>query len=106
MESSAPKAVWEQLRLVYDPEIPVNVVDLGLVYGLDVAPGENNKYRVDIKMTMTSPGCGMSDILKTDAHNKVAMLPSISEVNIDIVFDPPWSPERMSEAAKLKLGFM
>ncbi len=102
----SPEAVWEQLRLVYDPEIPVNVVDLGLVYGLDIAPGENSKHRVDIKMTMTSPGCGMSDILKTDAHNKVAMLPSVSEVNIDIVFDPPWSPERMSEAAKLKLGFM
>jgi probable FeS assembly SUF system protein SufT len=102
----SPEAVWDQLRLVYDPEIPVNVVDLGLIYGLDIAKAENDKHRVDIKMTMTAPGCGMSDILKTDAQNKVAMLPNVSEVNIEVVFDPPWSPERMSEAAKLKLGFM
>ncbi|HYG98791.1 MAG TPA: putative Fe-S cluster assembly protein SufT [Terriglobales bacterium] len=101
-----PEHIWEQLRLVYDPEIPVNVVDLGLIYGVDVAQEENGKHRVDIKMTMTAPGCGMSDILKTDAHNKVAMLPTVSEVNVDIVFDPPWTPDRMSEAAKLKLGWM
>lgn len=102
----SPEQVWEQLRLVYDPEIPVNIVDLGLVYGLDIGPTENGKYRVDIRMTMTAPGCGMSGILKTDAENKVAMLQDVSEVNVDVVFDPPWSPERMSEAAKLKLGFM
>jgi len=102
----SPEAVWDQLRLVYDPEIPVNVVDLGLIYGIDISRADNNKHRVDIKMTMTAPGCGMSDILKTDAQNKVGMLPSISEVNVEVVFDPPWSPERMSEAAKLKLGFM
>lgn len=101
----SPEAVWDQLRLVYDPEIPVNVVDLGLIYGLDIAPTGNNKHRVDIRMTMTAPGCGMSDILKTDAHNKVAMLPAVSEVNVEVVFDPPWTPERMSDAAKLKLGF-
>ncbi len=100
------EAVWDQLRLVYDPEIPVNVVDLGLIYGIDISKAEENKHRIDIKMTMTAPGCGMSDILKTDAHNKVAMLPNISEVNVEVVFDPPWTPERMSEAAKLKLGFM
>jgi probable FeS assembly SUF system protein SufT len=99
-------AVWEQLKLVYDPEIPVNVVDLGLIYGLDIRRDDRGKNIVDIKMTMTAPGCGMSDILKTDAHNKVAMLPAVSEVNVDVVFDPPWTPERMSEAAKLKLGFM
>ena len=102
----SPEAVWDQLRLVYDPEIPVNVVDLGLIYGLDISKNEGGKHRVDIRMTMTAPGCGMSDILKTDAQNKVAMLPSVSEVNVDVVFDPPWSPERMSDAAKLKLGFM
>lgn len=101
-----PEQVWEQLRLVYDPEIPVNVVDLGLIYGVDVFREENGKHRIDIKMTMTAPGCGMSDILKTDAHNKVAMLSSVSEVNVDVVFDPPWTPEKMSEAAKLKLGWM
>jgi probable FeS assembly SUF system protein SufT len=101
-----PEQIWEQLRLVYDPEIPVNVVDLGLIYGVDVFREENGKHRIDIKMTMTAPGCGMSDILKTDAHNKVAMLASVSEVNVDVVFDPPWTPEKMSEAAKLKLGWM
>ncbi len=102
----SPDQIWEQLRLVYDPEIPVNVVDLGLVYGVDVYREDNGKHRVEIKMTMTAPGCGMSDILKTDAHNKVAMLPSVSEANVDVVFDPPWSPEKMSDAAKLKLGWM
>lgn len=101
-----PDQIWEQLRLVYDPEIPVNVVDLGLIYGVDVHREDNGKHRVDITMTMTAPGCGMSDILKTDAHNKVAMIPSVSEVNVDVVFDPPWSPEKMSDAAKLKLGWM
>jgi probable FeS assembly SUF system protein SufT len=105
-ENFNPEQVWEQLKLVYDPEIPVNIVDLGLVYGLDIIKDDRGKHRVDIRMTMTSPGCGMSDILKTDAHNKVAMLQSVSEVNVEVVFDPPWNPELMSEAAKLKLGFM
>lgn len=102
----SPEQVWEQLKLVYDPEIPVNIVDLGLVYKMDIARMEDGKHRVDIEMTMTAPGCGMSDILKADAHNKVAMLSSVSEVNVDVVFDPPWTPERMSDAAKLKLGWM
>lgn len=105
-EDFTPEQVWEQLKLVYDPEIPVNIVDLGLVYGLDITQEQNGKHRVDIRMTMTAPGCGMSDILKTDAQNKVAMLQSVGEVNVDVVFDPPWTPERMSDAAKLKLGWM
>lgn len=101
-----PELVLEQLKLVYDPEIPVNVVELGLIYGIDIRRDEHGKNIVDIQMTMTAPGCGMSDILRMDAHNKVAMLQEVSEVNVDVVFDPPWTPDRMSEAAKLKLGIM
>ena len=101
-EFSEP-AVWEQMKQVYDPEIPVNVVDLGLIYGCDIKDVEGGK-RIDVKMTMTAPGCGMGEILKGDVHNKLSRLPGVKEVQVDIVFDPPWNPGMMSEAARLKLG--
>jgi probable FeS assembly SUF system protein SufT len=95
--------VWEQLRTVYDPEIPVNIVDLGLIYSCQIAPfADGNK--IDIKMTMTAPGCGMSDILKADVQRKLMNLPTVREVNVEVVFDPPWHPGKMSEGARLKLG--
>jgi len=96
--------VWQQLRTVYDPEIPVNVVDLGLIYSCDIAPLENGQHRIDVKMSMTAPGCGMGNVLKADVHDKLARLPMVKEVNVEVVFDPPWNPGRMSEAAKLQLG--
>lgn len=97
------KLVWEQLRTVYDPEIPVNVVDLGLIYDCQIAPvAEGNK--LDIKMTMTAPGCGMADVLKADIQRKLSGLPTVKELNVEVVFEPPWNPSRMSEAAKLQLG--
>lgn len=99
--------VWEQLRTVYDPEIPVNVVDLGLIYDCKiapVAPGSDEGNQIDIKMTMTAPGCGMADVLKTDIERKISSLPSVKQVNVEVVFDPPWNPTRMSEAARLQLG--
>lgn len=95
--------VWDQLRTVYDPEIPVNVVDLGLIYACNISPlSEGNK--IDIKMTMTAPGCGMSDVLKADIQRKLSSVPSVKEVNVEVVFDPPWHPGRMTEGARLQLG--
>jgi probable FeS assembly SUF system protein SufT len=95
--------VWDNLKTVYDPEIPVNVVDLGLIYLCQITPvAEGNK--IDIKMTMTAPGCGMSDVLKADIQDKISALPGVKELNVEVVFDPPWHPGRMSEAARLKLG--
>ncbi len=97
--------VWDELKTVFDPEIPVNIVDLGLVYGCSIAPAEQGGNKLDIKMSMTAPGCGMGNVLKSDVENKLARLPDVKEVNVEIVFEPPWSPARMSEAAKLQLGF-
>jgi probable FeS assembly SUF system protein SufT len=97
------KLVWDQLRTVYDPEIPVNVVDLGLIYDCQIAPvAEGNK--LDIKMTMTAPGCGMADVLKADIQRKLLGLPTVKELNVEVVFEPPWDPTKMSEAARLQLG--
>ncbi len=97
------KLVWEQLKSVYDPEIPVNVVDLGLIYRCDITQVEGG-HKIEVDMTMTAPGCGMGDILKTDIERKLMLLPGVKEVHAQIVFDPPWNPSRMSEAARLQLG--
>lgn len=101
------KLVWEQLKTVYDPEIPVNIVDLGLVYECEAkpVPGEEGR-RVEIKMTMTAPGCGMGEVLKQDVERKVSGLPGVREVHVEVVFDPPWNLSRMSESARLQLGLM
>jgi len=98
--------VIEQLRTVYDPEIPVNVVDLGLIYVCDAQPLEDGSHRVEIKMSMTAPGCGMGDLLKEDARARVQTIPGVSHVDIELVWDPPWDPSRMSEAARLQLGML
>jgi len=97
--------VWDELKTVFDPEIPVNIVDLGLVYECQIVPSDQGGHRIDVKMSMTAPGCGMGNVLKTDVESKLARLPDVKEVNVEIVFDPPWTPARMSEAAKLQLGF-
>jgi len=97
--------VWDQLKTVYDPEIPVNIVDLGLIYSCEVIPLEADARKIDIKMSMTAPGCGMGNVLKADVESKLSRLPEVKEVHVEIVFDPPWTPARMSEAAKLQLGF-
>jgi probable FeS assembly SUF system protein SufT len=97
--------VWDQLKTVYDPEIPVNIADLGLIYSCTTQPLEDGGHRIDIKMSMTAPGCGMGNVLKSDVENKLALLPGVKQVHVEIVFDPPWGPARMSEAAKLQLGF-
>ena len=96
--------VWDQLRTCYDPEIPVNIVDLGLVYACEVDPRDDGGFNVDIKMTLTAPGCGMGPVLATDVRSKVLALPGIKEANVDVVWDPVWDRSMMSEAAKLQLG--
>lgn len=107
-ETDAPqefseKLLWDQLRTVYDPEIPVNVVDLGLIYACNVLPVEGGN-RIDIKMTMTAPGCGMADVLKADIERKISGLPSVKGSSVEVVFEPAWNPTKMSEAARLQLG--
>jgi len=99
------KLVWDQLKTVYDPEIPVNIADLGLIYSCVAKPLDDGGRRIEIQMSMTAPGCGMGNVLKADVENKLSSLPGVKEVNVEIVFDPPWGPARMSEAAKLQLGF-
>ena len=97
--------VKDELKTIFDPEIPVNIVDLGLVYGCDITPAEQGGHNIEVKMSMTAPGCGMGNVLKADVEGKLARLPDVRRVNVEIVFDPPWTPARMSEAAKLQLGF-
>ena len=98
--------VWDQLRTVYDPEIPVNIVDLGLVYRMDIVPLPAGGRRIDVAMTMTAPGCGMGEFLKADAEEKLHAVPGVREVNVEIVWEPAWDRERMSEAARLQLGML
>jgi probable FeS assembly SUF system protein SufT len=95
---------WAALRGVYDPEIPVNVVELGLVYANDVASLPEGGYRVDIKMTLTAPGCGMGNVLKDDAERRISAIPDVKAVHVEIVVEPPWNITMMSEAARLELG--
>lgn len=96
--------IWQQLRTCYDPEIPVNMVDLGLIYNCSVVKLKGGGNRVDILMTLTAPGCGMGDFLSADVRQKVAMVPNVTEVDVDVTFDPPWNQAMMSEAAKLETG--
>lgn len=98
--------VIEQLKTVFDPEIPVNVVDLGLIYACEAQPLADGSHRVEIKMSMTAPGCGMGDVLKDDARARVQTIPGVSDVDIELVWDPPWDPSRMSDAARLQLGML
>lgn len=98
--------VWTQLRKCYDPEIPVNIVDLGLVYDCTIADGPTGGSRVQVKMTLTAPGCGMGPVLADDVKRRIESLAGVAETDIEIVFDPPWGPNMMTEAAKLELGMM
>ncbi len=96
--------VWQQLKTVYDPEIPINVVELGLVYECTLNKTDDGKRTVDIAMTLTAPGCGMGDVLVSDVRDKIKLVPTISEVNVALTFDPPWNQSMMSEAARLDTG--
>jgi probable FeS assembly SUF system protein SufT len=96
--------VWEQLKTCYDPEIPVNIVDLGLVYGMEVAQIEGGGQRVDVKMTLTAQGCGMGASIALDARQKLLALPGVTEANVDVVWDPPWNPQMISPEGRERLG--
>ena len=96
--------VWEQLQTCYDPEIPVNIVDLGLIYDLSKEGNKKDGYSLTIKMTLTAPGCGMGPSIAQDVENKVMALPGIKDIFVEIVWDPVWDRSMMSEDAKLKLG--
>ena len=98
--------VWAVLKTCYDPEISVNIVDLGLIYGVTVDALDNNQYQVNITMTLTSPGCGMGPVIEQDARDRVEALPTVATVEVDMVFDPPWDRDKMSEEAKLELGVL
>ena len=98
-------AIWDRLKTVYDPEIPVNIVELGLVYDMTLEPRSEGGFAVAVQMTLTAPGCGMGQVLRDDVEQRVQDVPGVEETDIELVFDPPWGPERMSEAARLELGF-
>jgi len=101
------KEVWNQLKTCYDPEIPVNIVDLGLIYDCQLSPaGDGSSYKADVKMTLTAPGCGMGPVLAQDVQNKLLSVEEIEEANVELVWDPPWNQGMMTEAAKLQLGLM
>ena len=98
--------VWEQMRTCFDPEIPINIVDLGLIYACDIHALEDGNRDVSVKMTLTAPGCGMGEILVADAQDKIAIVPTVEDVRVELVFDPPWNHSMMSEEARLQTGMM
>lgn len=108
VDASIEDQVWLQLKSVYDPEIPVNIVDLGLVYRCDIQPDlkDNMGYHVKIEMTLTAPGCGMGPVIASDAKQKILAIPGVKSAEIEIVFDPPWDQSKMSDIAKLELGML
>ncbi|MCH6548920.1 MAG: putative Fe-S cluster assembly protein SufT [Proteobacteria bacterium] len=98
--------IWQQLKTCFDPEIPINVVDLGLIYRLDVSSSTDGQRSVSIDMTLTAPGCGMGEILVQDAQEKIAVIPTVADVRVELVFDPPWNQSMMSDEARLQTGLM
>jgi probable FeS assembly SUF system protein SufT len=103
---SLEEQVWGQLRKCYDPEIPVNIVDLGLVYDCQVEPRPDGRTKVAVKMTLTAPGCGMGDVLAQDVRRRLEEVSGVAEADVEVVFDPQWSMDMMSEAARLQLGLL
>ena len=104
-----PEAIWNQLRRVFDPEIPVNIVDLGLVYSMDVEKMDDQPspgYRVNVAMTLTAPGCGMGPAIAEDAKNKILLVPGVANADVRITWEPPWNQSMISEEGKMKLGLI
>lgn len=107
-----PEAIWAQLRQVFDPEIPVNIVDLGLVYSMDIektvgpAPASEIGYKVNVAMTLTAPGCGMGPAIAEDAKSKILLVPGVSDADVRITWEPPWNQQMISEEGKMKLGLI
>lgn len=105
-DEAVEQLVWKQLRTCFDPEIPINVVELGLVYEANVKPHPDRAGEriVEVKMTLTAPACGMGDILVSDVRDKLEMIPTVAEADVELVFDPPWNRTMMSDAARLETG--
>ena len=101
-----PEAVWDQLKKVYDPEIPVNIVDLGLVYSMDIAKRDEGGYKVDVAMTLTAPGCGMGPAIAEDAKSKILLVPGVTAADVRITWEPAWNQSMISEEGKMKLGLI
>lgn len=106
IEGPTEEAVWSQLRTVFDPEIPVNVVDLGLIYDCQIDKKESGGNAVLIKMTLTAPGCGMGPAIAADARQKILAIDGIDEADVELVWDPPWSQSMISEEGRMKLGLV
>ena len=104
--SPDPEAVWAQLRQVFDPEIPVNIVDLGLVYTMDISKADEGGHKVDVAMTLTAPGCGMGPVIAEDAKGKVLLVPGVATADVRITWEPPWNQSMISEEGKMKLGLI
>ncbi len=98
--------IWDQMKTVFDPEIPINVVDLGLIYDCRLNKSDNDYFIIEIDMTLTAPGCGMADVLVADIKERIEMMPRVSSVKVELVLDPPWSMEMMSEVARLEAGLI
>jgi probable FeS assembly SUF system protein SufT len=98
--------IWIQLKTCYDPEIPVNIVDLGLIYSMEMKPQEGGGTLIEVKMTLTAPGCGMGPSIASDAQRKILTVPGVTDAQVDVVWDPPWSADRISAEGKSKLGMM
>jgi len=105
-DDEVEKLVWQQLRTCFDPEIPINVVELGLVYDVSLESNDDGVRKAYVKMTLTAPGCGMGDILVDDVRTKLELIPTVAEADVDLVFDPPWNHSMMSDAAKLETGML
>ena len=103
-DDEVEKLVWEQLRTCFDPEIPVNIVELGLVYTVELGRRDDGERKVDVRMTLTAPACGMGDILVDDVRSKVERIPTVAEADVELVFDPPWNQSMMTEGARLQVG--
>jgi probable FeS assembly SUF system protein SufT len=103
-DDEVEKLVWTQLRTCFDPEIPINIVDLGLVYEVAVQRRDAGDRRVEVRMTLTAPACGMGEILVDDVRGKLEMIPTVAEADVELVFDPPWNRSMMSEVARLETG--
>jgi probable FeS assembly SUF system protein SufT len=105
-DADVERLVWQQLRTCYDPEIPVNIVDLGLIYDCALQKQEDGRRKVSVSMTLTAPGCGMGDILVDDVRSKLERIPTVAEADVELTFDPPWNHAMMSDVAKLETGML
>ncbi len=105
-DDDVEKLVWAQMKTCYDPEIPVNIVDLGLVYTCELIKNDEGQREVSVTMTLTAPGCGMGDIIVEDVRSKIQIIPTISKVDIELTFEPPWNHHMMTEAARLETGML